>query len=51
MAETLDPVAIELDQRQPAEQLLAQAKEHGVELIGPNGLLNRLTQPRIRALN
>ena len=31
-----------LDQRQLAEQLLAQAKEQGVELVGPNGLLNQL---------
>ena len=38
MSETLDPVARELDQRQLAEQLLAQAKEQGVELVGPNGL-------------
>src|ERR1700747_900904 len=44
MSETLDPVAIELDQRQLAEQLLAQAKEQGVELVGPNGLLNQLTK-------
>ena len=32
MSETLDPVAVELDQRQLAEQLLAQAKERGVEV-------------------
>ena len=38
------PVAMELDQRQLAEQLLAQAKEQGVELAGPNGLLNQLTK-------
>src|SRR4029077_15499480 len=44
MSETLDPVAMELDQRQLAEQLLAQAKEPGVELVGPNGLLNQLTK-------
>lgn len=44
MSETLDPVALELDQRQLAEQLLAQAKEQGVELAGPNGLLNQLTK-------
>jgi putative transposase len=37
-------VAMELDQRQLAEQLLAQAKEQGVELVGPNGLLNQLTK-------
>jgi transposase-like protein len=44
MSETLDPVATELDQRQLAEQLLAQAKEQGIELVGPNGLLNQLTK-------
>src|SRR5262245_34270814 len=44
MSETLDPVATEVDQRQLAEQLLAQAKEQGIELVGPNGLLNQLTK-------
>ena len=44
MSETLESVAIEVDQRQLAEQLLAQAKEQGVELVGPNGLLNQLTK-------
>ena len=44
MSETLGSVAMELDQRQLAEQLLAQAKEQGVELVGPNGLLNQLTR-------
>src|SRR3954449_7695741 len=44
MSETLDSVATELDQRQLAAQLLAQAKEQGVELVGPNGLLNQLTK-------
>ncbi len=44
MSETLEPMATELDQRQLAEQLLAQAKEQGVELVGPNGLLNQLTK-------
>jgi transposase-like protein len=44
MSETLDPVATELDHRQLAEQLLAQAKEQGVDLVGPNGLLNQLTK-------
>ena len=43
MSETLESVAIELDQRQLAEQLLAQAKEQGAELVGPNGL-NQLTK-------
>jgi len=40
MSETLDPVAMELDQRQ-AEQLLVQAKEQGVETGRPQ----RVTQP------
>jgi transposase-like protein len=44
MTETLQPVANELDQRELAEQLLAQAREQGVELVGPNGLLNQLTK-------
>jgi putative transposase len=44
MTETLQPVANEMDQRQLAEQLLAQARSQGVELVGPNGLLNQLTK-------
>jgi len=44
MSETLESMAIDVDQRQLAEQLLAQAKEQGVELVGPNGLLNQLTK-------
>src|SRR5437588_1873988 len=44
MSETLNPMGTELDPRQLAEQLPAQAKEQGVELVGPNGLLNQLTK-------
>ena len=44
MSETLESVAIEVGQKQVAEQLLAQAKEQGIELVGPNGLLNQLTK-------
>src|SRR5215212_9940439 len=48
MTETLADVAAandeELDQQQLAQQLLAQAKEQGVELVGPDGLLNQLTK-------
>ena len=44
MSETLEPMATEVDQKQLAEQLLAQAKEQGVELVGPNGPLNQLTK-------
>ncbi len=44
MSETLDPMATDVDQHELAQQLLAQAKEQGVELVGPDGLLNRLTK-------
>jgi putative transposase len=33
-----------VDQQQLAERLLAQAKAQGVELVGPDGLLNQLTK-------
>jgi putative transposase len=47
MTDTLENVAAggdEVDQQQLAEQLLAQAREQGVDLVGPNGLLNQLTK-------
>ena len=48
MTDTLEPVAAaheeDLDQVQLAQHLLAQAKEQGVELVGPDGLLNELTK-------
>lgn len=49
----IDPVTGEIiDQRQIPEQLLAQAKKQGVSLVGPGGLLRRLTktvlEPRSR---
>ncbi|ORI21270.1 IS256 family transposase [Rhodococcus sp. 1168] len=44
MTETLDPMVVEVDQKQLAERLLAQAKEQGIELMGPVGLLNQLTK-------
>jgi putative transposase len=41
----IDPVTGEIiDQKELAEQLLAQAKEQGVSLIGPGGLLSGLTK-------
>ncbi len=41
----VDPVTGEIiDHRQLAEQLLAQAKEKGVGLVGPGGLLSELTK-------
>jgi len=43
--EMIDPVTGEIiDQQQIAEQLLAQAKEQGVSLVGPGGLLGGLTR-------
>lgn len=44
MSETLDPMATDVDHHELAQQLLAQVKEQGIELIGPYGLLNRLTK-------
>lgn len=44
MTETLEPVTEDVDPQRLAEQLLAQAKEQGVDLVGPDGLLNRLTK-------
>lgn len=41
----IDPVTGEIiDQRELAEQLLAQAREQGVSLVGPGGLLAGLTK-------
>jgi len=41
----IDPVTGEIiDQQQIAAQLLAQAKEQGVSLVGPGGLLGNLTK-------
>jgi putative transposase len=51
MADTIVDVAAEqmpalgpADLQRLAEQLLAQAKEQGVDLVGPGGLLNQLTK-------
>lgn len=44
MTETLDAVVTPVDQKALARQLLAQAKEQGIELVGPDGLLNQLTK-------
>lgn len=47
MTETLDPMdQTKIDHQKLAQQLLAQAKAEGVELVGPNGLLNQLTANR-----
>ncbi|MDI3213582.1 IS256 family transposase [Arthrobacter sp. AL12] len=44
MSETLDPMATDVDQQELAQQLLAQAREQGIDLVGPGGLLKRLTK-------
>ena len=44
MTETIEPMPDRIDPQQLAQQLLAQARAEGVELVGPDGLLNRLTK-------
>src|SRR5688572_27205137 len=54
MADTINDVAVEPGEQEPvepavdeqgiAEQLVAQAREKGIELVGPNGLLGQLTK-------
>ncbi|GFG51557.1 hypothetical protein [Mycolicibacterium agri] len=45
----IDPVTGEIiDQKDLAERLLAQAKEQGVSLVGPGGLLNLACSPWMR---
>jgi type III secretion system FlhB-like substrate exporter len=39
-----EPAAPALDEQGVAEQLVAQAREKGIELVGPNGLLSQLTK-------
>src|SRR5262245_40884393 len=43
--ETIDDVVTEeIDEKELAERLLAQAREQGVSLVGPGGLLSSLTK-------
>lgn len=45
MSETLDAVTEDgVDTERLAQQLLAQAKEQGIGLVGPGGLLNQVDQ-------
>lgn len=44
MSDTMDPMATDVDQQELVQQLLAQAREQGIDLVGPDGLLNRLTK-------
>lgn len=41
MSGTMDAMASEADQQELAQQLLAQGKEQGIGLVGPDRLLNR----------
>jgi putative transposase len=44
-AEMIEPMPIDtIDQKELAEQLLVQAKEQNIELVGPGGLLGQLTK-------
>jgi transposase-like protein len=40
----MDPMATDVDQQELAQQLLAQPREQGIDLVGPDALLNRLTK-------
>ncbi|MET4590651.1 hypothetical protein ABIA70_002256 [Arthrobacter sp. 754] len=44
MGDTMDSMATDVDQQELARQLLAQARAQGIDLVGPDGLLNRLTK-------
>ncbi|WP_458687104.1 hypothetical protein [Nocardia tengchongensis] len=45
MSETLDAVVKDgVDTKKLAQQLLAQAKAEGIDLVGPGGLLNQLAK-------
>jgi putative transposase len=39
VADTIEPMAAQIDQQQLAEELMAQARADGVQLIGDGGLL------------
>jgi putative transposase len=59
MTDTINDVAVEaakkepaepaLDEQSVAEQLVAQAREKGIELVGPDGLLSQLTKRVLEA--
>src|SRR3954454_20315061 len=56
MTDTLNDVAaakkrepVELDEQGVAEQLVAQARAKGIDLVGPDGLLSQLTKRVLEA--
>jgi hypothetical protein len=45
MTDTIEPVELDEDEKQKlAQRLVDQAKEQGVDLVGPGGLLTGLTK-------
>src|SRR3982750_2007263 len=44
MTETIEPMPVSTDTQQLAQTLWEQARAEGVELVGPDGLLNQLTK-------
>jgi putative transposase len=44
VTETIEPMAAQIDQQRLAEELVAQAHEEGVQLVGPGGMLTGLTK-------
>ena len=44
-----EPTESELDEQSVAEQLVAQARAKGIDLVGPDGLLNQLTKRVLEA--
>jgi putative transposase len=44
VTDTIEPMAAQIDQQRLAEELVAQAREEGVQLVGPGGLLTGLTK-------
>ena len=44
MAETIEPMAPQIDQQELARELVARARADGVQLIGEGGLLTGLTK-------
>jgi transposase-like protein len=44
VTDTIEPMAAQIDQQKLVEELVAQAREEGVQLVGPGGLLTGLTK-------
>jgi hypothetical protein len=44
VTETIEPMAAQIYEQKLAEELVAQAREEGVQLVGPGGLLTGLTK-------